>query len=509
MTASIAYAGTSLSGDAVDALVLRCAESMRRSGVDEGDAVAMLLRNEPRYLVVAKAARTIGAYAVPINWHYKADEVGYIVRDSDAKLLLAHADLLGAVADGLPEGPPVVSLDPPPALRALEGDAGPPGAASAVAWDRWLSAEPYAGPAAAPRSSMGYTSGTTGRPKGVRRGAMTPEHLARVAAVNAVAFGLRPGARVLVATPLYHSAPNVYALNALMTGELLAIEPRFDAERTLALIESLRISHLYLVPTLMHRLLRLPEATRAAHDLSSLDFVLHGAAPCPPDVKRSMIAWWGPVVHEFYGGSEAGPIAAIDSADWLRKPGSVGRPLPHARLLIADADGRAVERGATGTIYLEQGAYPPFTYHRRPDLRDACAHPEDDALFTLGDVGRLDDDGFLFISDRSKDMVISGGVNVYPAEIEATLASMPGVRDSAVFGVPDEEYGESLMAVVEAEAGAAIDAPAVQAFLRERLAGYKVPRRVEFAAELPREESGKIFKRKLREPHWRDAGRSV
>ena len=275
------------------------------------------------------------------------------------------------------------------------------------------------------------------------------------------------------------------------------------------LIQEHRITHLYLVPTLMHRLLRLAPELRARHDVSSLAFVLHGAAPCPPDVKRALIDWWGPVVHEFYGGGEAGPIAAIGAADWLRKPGSVGRLVPYARVVIADDEGRALPPGGTGTIYVEQRAYPPFTYHRRPDLRAACAHPVDENLFTLGDLGHVDEDGFLFLSDRKKDMVISGGVNIYPAEIEAVLAAMPGVRDCAVFGIPDAEFGEQLMAVVEAEPGEAEDGAAVQAWLRQRLAGYKVPRRIEFADSLPREESGKIFKRKLRDPYWAGAGRSI
>jgi long-chain acyl-CoA synthetase len=300
-----------------------------------------------------------------------------------------------------------------------------------------------------------------------------------------------------------------YAMQAMAVAECLVVEPRFEAERCLARIAQHRISHLYLVPTLMHRLLKLPPSVRERHDLSSLRFVLHGAAPCPPEVKRALIAWWGPVVHEFYGGGEAGPVAAIGSAQWLRKPGSVGRPLPHARVCIADAQGAELPRGATGTIYVEQRAYPGFTYHGRPELRAACTHPRDPALFTLGDVGHVDEDGFLYISDRSKDMVISGGVNIFPAEIEAALATMPGVRDCAVFGVPDEEFGEALLAVVEPEGGAGLDGAQVQAWLRARVAGYKVPRRVEFRTGLPREDSGKIFKRRLREPYWQAAGRRI
>lgn len=532
MTASLVCADAHLAGAEVDALVARCATSLRASGVGEGDTVGLLLRNEPRLLVAVLAARLVGAYAVPVNWHFRAEEAAAIVADSGMRLLLVHASLLEGVRAALPSELVVVVLDDTPALAhdyalpsgppchappsAAPAPEAPPAGLSARPapaavhhWETWLAAVPKPFAPARPRSSMSYTSGTTGQPKGVRREPMSPLHVQRVAEVNRVAFGLEPGARAMVITPLYHSAPGAYALQALAVAEMLVVEPRFDAARCLALIERHRISHLYLVPTLMHRLLKLPAQVRERHDLSSLRFVLHGAAPCPPAVKRGLIEWWGPVVHEFYGGGEAGPVAAIGSADWLRKPGSVGRLVPHARVCIADDQGRELPSGATGTIYVEQRAYPPFTYHGRAELRAACTHPGDPALFTLGDVGHLDEEGFLFLNDRRKDMVISGGVNIYPAEIEAALAAMPGVRDCAVFGVPDEEFGEALLVVVEPDADAQLQASQVQGWLRERLAGYKVPRRVEFRAGLPREDSGKIFKRRLREPYWLAAGRAI
>ena len=511
MTASLVCADVRLQGTEVEAQVGRCATSLRAAGVGEGDAVGLLLRNEPRLLVAVLAARLVGAYAVPVNWHFRAEEAAAIVIDSGMRLLFVHASLLEGVRAALPPGLQLVVLDDPPALVQDYGlPAAVPAAEPDVSpWNAWLAAELLPIVPARPRSSMSYTSGTTGQPKGVRREPMSAQHVQRVAEVNRVAFGLEPGVRAMVVTPLYHSAPGAYALQALAVADVLVVEPRFDAERCLARIERHRISHLYLVPTLMHRLLKLPAAVRARHDLSSLRFVLHGAAPCPAAVKRALIDWWGPVIHEFYGGGEAGPVAAIGSADWLRKPGSVGRLVPHARVCIADDQGRELPAGATGTIYVEQRAYPPFTYHGRPDLRVACTHPRDPALFTLGDMGHVDDDGFLFLSDRRKDMVISGGVNIYPAEIESVLVAMPGVRDCAVFGVPDEEFGEALLAVVEPDADARLEAAQVQHWLRQRLAGYKVPRRVEFRSGLPREESGKIFKRRLREPYWQAAGRSI
>jgi len=511
VTANLACADSCLAGAEVDALAARCATSLHRSGVGEGDTVGLLLRNEPRVLVAVLAARLVGAYAVPVNWHFRAEETKAIVADSGMRLLFVHASLLEGVRDALPADLPLVVLDD---TAALVQDYGLQVSAFARAprarrWDDWLAAEAQPFPPTRPRSSMSYTSGTTGQPKGVRREPMSPLHVQRVAEVNRVAFGLNPGARAMVVTPLYHSAPGAYALQALAVAEVLFIEPRFEASRCLALIERHRISHLYLVPTLMHRLLRLPAQVRARHDLSSLRFVLHGAAPCPPVVKRALIDWWGPVLHEFYGGGEAGPVAAIGSADWLRKPGSVGRLVPHVRVCIADEQGRELPAGTTGTIYVEQCAYPPFTYHGRPELRAGCTHPHDPALFTLGDVDHRDAEGFLFLSDRRKDMVISGGVNIYPAEIESVLAAMPGVGDCAVFGVPDEEFGETLLAVVEPETGVRLDAAQVQGWLRERLAGFKVPRRVEFRGSLPREDSGKIVKRRLREPYWQAAGRAI
>jgi long-chain acyl-CoA synthetase len=491
MTASLWFPGGQLPAAQVDQAIACTRAALVRSGIRPGDAVGVMLRNEPRFPIAVGAIRDIGAYAVPVNWHWQAAEVAYVATDAPLKLLLVQDDLLAGIAAGLPRDLPVVPV----------GEGGE--------WDTWRGDEPLHETAAAPGGSMAYTSGTTGQPKGVWRPPLTPQQAQRVREVNRLVFGIAPGARALMVAPMYHSAPGVFAHAALEVAERLVIEPRFDAERTLALIQEHLITNLYLVPTLMHRLLKLDDATRARYDLSSLRFVLHGAAPCPPQVKRRLIDWWGPVVHEFYGASEAGPIAAIGSEDWLRHPGSVGRLVPHARLLVADEAGRPLPAGLPGTLYVAQEAYPPFTYHGRPDLRRACAHPDDPALFTLGDVGWVDAEGYLYLSDRRHDMVISGGVNIYPAEIEAVLCTYRGVRDCAVLGVPDEEFGESLLALVEPEPRQQLSAADIQRWLRERIAGYKVPRRIEFADALPREESGKIFKRRLRARYWQEAGRAI
>jgi long-chain acyl-CoA synthetase len=306
--------------------------------------------------------------------------------------------------------------------------------------------------------------------------------------------------------PLYHSAPVSYGFLAMTEGELLLIHPRLDAEKLLADIERHRLTHLYLVPTHYVRLLRLPDAVKRRYDLSSLKFIASTGSPCPPAIKRAMIEWWGPVINEAYAASETGWITTCSSADALKKPGTAGKLLPGARALILDENGRELGPNQPGLIYCAHPAYPDFTYINNPEARRAG---ERDGLFAVGDIGYFDEDGYLFLCDRRADMAISGGVNIYPAEIEAVLITMPGVADCAVFGIPDAEFGEALAAHVQPQPGARLEREAIQRFLRERLAGYKVPRVIEFAAELPREESGKIFKRRLREPYWREAGRKI
>jgi long-chain acyl-CoA synthetase len=286
----------------------------------------------------------------------------------------------------------------------------------------------------------------------------------------------------------------------------LVLQPRFDAEELLQLIERHRITHFHIVPIMFVRLLKLPDAVRARYDLSSLRFVIHGAAPCPPDVKRAMIEWWGPVIHEYYGSTETSLVTHCDSAEWLARPGTTGRPMEGIEIRILDAEGRVLPPGATGDIHVRSPRIADFTYHNQDRTRRAM---ERDGFVTLGDVGYLDEDGYLFLNDRSRDMIISGGVNIYPAEIEAALHTLPGVHDCAVFGIPDPEYGERIAAVIEPRPDARLTADLVVDYLRPRLANYKLPAHIEFRSDLPREDSGKIFKRKLREPFWAAAGRRI
>ena len=455
-----------------------------RAGVRADDVVALMLHNEPAHLEAMLGARRLGAYACPINWHYKSDEAGFILRDSGAKVLVADPALLAQIGSGVPSGVTVIEH-----------------------WATWRDAQPpWTGTPLAPRGNLPYTSGTTGRPKGVRRVPATEAQRGLAAELYRTVLGIRPDMRALVSAPLYHSAPNLYGLQALLAGELLVLEPRFDAERTLALIERHRLTDLYLVPTMYVRLLRLPPEVRGRYDLSSVRFVSSTGSPCAPEVKCAMIDWWGPVITETYASSETGHITFIDAHEWLQRPGSVGRPLGAARVRILDDAGRELPAGEIGTIYARQPAYPDFTYTNDPAARSAI---ERDGLWSVGDMGYLDAEGFLYVADRKSDMVISGGVNIYPAEIEAVLLTLPGVADCAVFGIPDAEFGEALAAAVQLRPGAELSERDVQAQLRERIAGYKVPRVVTFHDALPREDSGKIFKQRLREPYWRDAGRKI
>jgi long-chain acyl-CoA synthetase len=484
MTARVLFQETVTAPEAIEAGVRRGASALERLGVKQGDVVCILLRNSPAFLEAMLATRLLGAYWCPVNWHYKADEAGWILRDSGAKVLVTDAGLRAQAATGIPPDLPVVDEW------------------NAFAHGRAL----WEGEPRSPGTLMPYTSGTTGRAKGVRRLPQTQEQIARLQQGLAQVLGIEPGMRALHPAPLYHSAPSSYAVQVLLHGDLLVLEERFDAERALALIERHRLTHAYLVPTMYVRLLRLPEETKRRYDLSSMRFVASTGSPCPAELKRAMIDWWGPVFNESYAASELGYVTCIGSEEALRKPGAAGRPVGEAKIRILDERGRELPRGEVGLIYARQPAYPDFVYNNNAEARRKI---ERDGLLSLGDMGFLDDEGYLYVCDRASDMVISGGVNIYPAEIEATLAMMPGVRDCAVFGIPDEEFGESLAAAVQPEPGFSLRLEDVRQFLQERIASYKVPRVVAFHDELPREESGKIFKRRLRAPYWEKSGRKI
>jgi long-chain acyl-CoA synthetase len=489
----------------------RAASGFAALGVAPGDAIAVVLRNDFPFFEASYAAQRLGAYCVPVNWHGKTPEIAYVLHDCGAKAVLAHSDLLPQLAPAVPSGVPLLVVPTPLEIATaygipIEQCQAPAGTRL---WDEWLAGfAPLPEGAPGAISSMIYTSGTTGHPKGVRRLNLGPEFAETVALIAHEVFGFVPGQeiRTVMTGPLYHASPNAYGLLAVRQGGLAILQPRFDAEELLRLIEQYRITHLHLVPTMFVRLLRLPEEARRRYDLSSLEWVVHVAAPCPIHLKQAMIEWWGPVISEAYGGTETGFVTFHTAEEALRKPGTVGRPRSGATIRIYDEFGRELPPGEIGEVYVWLEGVPDFTYHGLPEKRRDI---ERDGLVSIGDVGYLDEDAYLFLCDRKHDMVISGGVNIYPAEIEAALLALPGVRDCAVFGIPHQEFGETLCAHIEREPGAVLNEVTVHSFLRERLADFKVPRVIRFETDLPREDSGKIMKRKLRDPYWEATGRNI
>ena len=495
--------------DEIEDRTARIAGGLYKLGVGHGDCVCILMRNDIAFIEAAYAAMRLGAYGVPINWHFKPEEINYILKDCDTSVLIAHADMLHQLREAIPSAVTVLSVPTPPEIVShykIE-----PSLLAKPDWaldlESWLAGQaPYRGPAVPQPQNMIYTSGTTGHPKGVRRNAPTPEQNAAAEKMRAMIYGLKPGARALLPGPLYHSAPNSFGIRAGRLGGALVLMPRFDPEAFLRLVEKERIDTIFMVPTMFIRLMKLTLEQRNRYDVSSLRHVIHAAAPCPADVKRAMIEWWGPVIFEFYGSTESGAVTFATSEDALKKPGTVGKVSPGAELRFIGDDGRVLGTGEIGEIYSRIAANPDFTYHDKADTR---AEIDRNGFITSGDVGYIDADGYVFICDRKRDMVISGGVNIYPAEIEAVLLAIQGVQDCAVFGIPDQEFGEALMAVIEPEPGARLDVADIRARLKASLADYKVPKQVEIQASLPREDSGKIFKRRLRDPYWERAGRRI
>lgn len=486
----------------------KAATGLAALGVTEGDCVALLLRNDFVFFEVQQAAAALGAYSIPINWHGAPEEVLYVLNDARPKVLVAHADLLAAVRDILPAGLVVLVAETPAeiagAYKLADAQCAP--LAGDTRWDHWLSEfEPWSGAPKATRATMIYTSGTTGNPKGVKRAAATPEQAAAYVEMIARVYGLTHGVRALVAGPLYHASPNAYGRQALPNADVLVMQSKFDAEAALALIEKHRITNAVMVPTMFIRMLKLPQEVRARYDVSSLKWVTHTGAPCPVETKRQLMEWWGPIIYETYGGSEVGTATLATPQDAISHPGSVGVPTPGTKIAFYSEDGQLLPEGEPGEIYMRVPAYADFTYLNDPAKRERV---ERDGLISVGDVGYLED-GHLYLCDRRSDMVISAGTNIYPAEIENALVQCPGVQDCAVFGIPDEEFGESLAAAVEPAPGAEISAESIREFLSQKIARFKIPKRIDFHDSLPRHDSGKIFKRKLREPFWQAAGRAI
>jgi long-chain acyl-CoA synthetase len=469
----------------VNANANRLVRALRARGVREGDGVALMCANRPEFFETVAAARRAGLRLTTINWHLTGDEAGYIVDDCEATAFVADARFATVARR---------AADLAPRLRA------PVAVGDAIdgfdPWDALLASEPgddIADPVVG--STMLYTSGTTGRPKGVRR---KPDP--RGALDIALLTQYRGDRHVHLCTgPLYHAAPLSFSLTApAALGVPIVMMDGWTAERTLALIEEHRVTHTHMVPTMFHRLLSLPDDVKAKYDLSSLVFILHGAAPCPVDVKQRLIEWLGPVVWEYYAATEgAGTLVGPD--EWLRKPGTVGRVSPPDHVQILDDAGSPAAPGDVGTVYLRAPDDDRFEYFKAPEKTHSAYR---NSHFTLGDVGYVDDDGYLFLTDRSAHLIITGGVNVYPAEVEAVLLTHPAVGDVGVVGRPDDEWGEIVIAAVEPQPGVeptdALGAELVE-WCRDRIAHYKCPRHVVFVEALPRHDNGKLYKHQLRE----------
>ena len=487
----------------------RLVNALRGLGLSDGDTVALMSSNRREFFEVFAASGHGSWIVVPVNWHWVADELAYVIENSGAAAVIVDERFVDVAA--------AARRDPRTAACAhwiVIGDGGGDLADDYTSYEELVAA---ASPAEPERQGMGgpmfYTSGTTGFPKGVRTSliqiGVTPALMQLISGSFTEMLGLPVGGVTFLSGPAYHSAQWVFSMFPLLAGGTIVMRHHFDAREMLELIDDLGVTNVHLVPTQFIRLLKLPDEVRRSFDGSSLREVYHGAAPCSSAVKRQMLEWWGPIVHEYYGGTEGGFLSLIRGEDWLGKPGSLGRPLDSVEMRILDDGHQPVPVGTSGQIWFRSKLGSDFEYHDDP-TKTAQAHL--DGWGTLGDIGYFDADGHLFMSDRKIDMVISGGVNIYPAEIEGVLVAHPAVADAAVFGIPDDEMGEQVKAVVEPTVGyAASDDLAAEliAHVREHLAGYKAPRSVDFVEQLPRQETGKLYKRLLRDPYWEGTGRSI
>ncbi len=469
------------------------------AGLRRGDHVALFMENNPRYYEVYWAAIRSGLYITTVNRYLSAEEAAFIIDDCGAEVLVTSA-ALGDVAEAVL---PFI----PNCLNRLMVDGvrdGFDAYEDAIAGfpNRPLD-KPWRG------ETMLYSSGTTGKPKGIVRplaDATVDEEFLLPGLMTGL-FGMSGDSIYLSPAPLYHSAPLGFSTALQSIGGTIVVMEKFDALEALRCIEAHRVTHSQWVPTMFTRMLKTPEEDRAHYDLSSHQVAIHAAAPCPPRVKHQMIDWWGPILLEYYGGTELNGLTYINSADWLEHEGSVGKAVM-GTLRICDDDGKEVPTGEDGLIYFEREQIS-FRYHNDEEKTRSSQHPEHETWSALGDVGHLDEDGYLYLTDRKTFMIISGGVNIYPAEIENALVMHPLVIDVAVIGVPNEEFGEEVKAIVQLVDGGEGSPEVAQQlleFCREHIAHYKCPRSVDFAAELPRLPTGKLYKRLLRDRYWGKAG---
>jgi acyl-CoA synthetase (AMP-forming)/AMP-acid ligase II len=480
----------------VDDEANRLSHVLRSAGIEVGDHVAFCMENHPRFLSIAWGCHYAGTYYTAMSSRLTTDEMAYILEDSGAKVFITSAHKRE---------------------QAAELVARMPGVRLALMLDGVIDGyEPYeAAIDAAPSTpiegrvdgrDMLYSSGTTGRPKGVKAPLPGTELGGpdSVAALGSLLFGFTPEAVYLSPAPLYHSAPLRFSMGVHRVGGTVVVMEHFDPEDALRLIQEHRVTHSQWVPTMFIRMLKLPAEVRAKYDVSSLQCAIHAAAPCPVEVKKQIIEWWGPIVHEYYAGTEGNGFVYCNSEQWLAHPGTVGTALVGTVHVVGE-DGEELPPGEPGTIYFEGDSAASFEYHNDPEKTEGSRDPRGRGWSTLGDVGYLDEDRFLYLTDRKAYMIISGGVNIYPQEAENVLALHPKVADVAVFGVPNEDFGEEVKAVVSpvdmADAGPALERELI-AYCREHLADVKCPRSVDFRDELPRHPTGKLYKRLLKDEYW-------
>ncbi len=495
----MAGTGESVSYSQFESRANRLAQLLRAQGLKRLDHYAIFMENNARYLESCAAGERTGLYYTCVNSFLTADELAYILNNSESQVLVTSTGREEVARKALEQCPNVRLC------LVVGGNGGDASDGARVASYEQAVARYPDTPVGDERlgTPMLYSSGTTGRPKGILRPLPDnpPSHHLPLFEFLLKLWHYRPDMIYLSPAPLYHSAPQAAVALTIRSGGTVIIMEHFDAEHYLELIEKYRVSHSQLVPTMFSRMLKLPEQARSRHDLSSLEIAIHAAAPCPVQVKEQMIAWWGPIIHEYYGATEGLGFTACDSAEWLAHKGSVGRVL-FGDLHILDDNMQPCPKGTPGEIWFKTAS--AFEYFNDPE-RTAQARSDDGSMSTVGDVGYVDDDGFLYLTDRSTFMIISGGVNIYPQECENLLITHPKVADAAVFGVPNEDLGEEVKAVVQPMPGVAAGPELEQeliAFCLQHLAKLKCPRSVDFSDQLPRLPTGKLYKKPLREKYW-------
>ena len=491
----MAGSGETLSFSEFDKRTNRLAHLLRNHGLGHRDHYSIFMENNVRYAEACGAGARAGLYYTCINSYLNADEVAFIINDSESKVLItskARSEVALAALKDCPRVKLALIVDDanPPAplvdfVDAVEGQPDTPIA------DEWFG------------TAMLYSSGTTGRPKGILRPLPDnpPQNPIPLYGFLTELFQYHEEMVYLSPAPLYHSAPNAAVNFTIRSGGTAVIMEKFDPEEYLRLIEQYKITHTQLVPTMFSRMLKLPADVRERYDLSSLEYTVHAAAPCPAQVKQQMIDWWGPIIHEYYGATEGLGFAYCNSEEWLAHPGTVGKVIL-GDLHVLDDDDKPCPTGTAGTLWFKTAT--PFEYFNDPD-KTAESRSADGSMSTVNDVGYVDDDGFLYLTDRKTFMIISGGVNIYPQECENLLITHPKVADAAVFGVPNEDLGEEVKAVVQLMPDQGADAAMEQeliAFCRDNLSHVKCPKSIDFADELPRLPTGKLYKRLLRDRYW-------